>query len=89
MTKSLLTPVLPTFTEALVSSLNLPDDSHLSDAGLKTEVLKGRAPDTFFNEAEQFLKSDFYYILPLDPTKPVVWADGKTSYSIGPLKEVR
>jgi hypothetical protein len=42
VTKSLLNPVLPTFTEALVSSLNLPDDSHLSDVGLKTEVLKGR-----------------------------------------------
>ena len=42
ITKSLLQPVLPTFTEALVSSLSLPDDSHLSDVGLKTEVLKGR-----------------------------------------------
>jgi hypothetical protein len=42
VTKSLLNPVLPTFTEALVSSLNLPDDSHLSDVGLKTEVLKGQ-----------------------------------------------
>jgi hypothetical protein len=42
VTKSLLQPVLPTFTEALVSSLSLPDDSHLSDVGLKTEVLKGK-----------------------------------------------
>ena len=46
VTKSLLQPVLPTFTEALVSSLNLPDDSHLSDVGLKTEVLKGRQTTT-------------------------------------------
>ncbi len=42
ITKSLLTPVLPTFTEALVGSLNLPTESHDSDVGLKTEVLKGR-----------------------------------------------
>ena len=42
ITKSLLTPVLPTFTEALVGSLNLPTESHDSDVGLKTEVLKGK-----------------------------------------------
>jgi hypothetical protein len=47
LTKSILNPVLPAFTEALVSSLSLPDDSHLSDVGLKTEVLKGEAPVFF------------------------------------------
>ena len=35
--KSLLNPVLSTFSEALVASLSVPD-SHTSDAGLKTEV---------------------------------------------------
>ncbi len=39
--KTLLGPILPVFTEALVTGLNLPDDSHFTDAGLKTEVLKG------------------------------------------------
>lgn len=38
--KALLGPILPYFTEALVTGLNLPDESHISDAGLKTEVLK-------------------------------------------------
>lgn len=38
--KSLLGPVLPTFTEALVAALNVPPESHDSDTGLKTEVLK-------------------------------------------------
>merc|ERR1719206_65565 len=37
--KSLLNPVLSTFSEALVASLCVPD-SHTSDAGLRTEVLK-------------------------------------------------
>ena len=37
--KSLLTPVLATFSEALVAARAAPD-SHTSDAGLKTEVLK-------------------------------------------------
>jgi len=37
--KSLLSPVLTTFSEALVASLSVPD-SHTSDPGLKTEVLK-------------------------------------------------
>ena len=36
--KSLLNPVLSTFSEALVASLCVPD-SHTSDAGLRTEVL--------------------------------------------------
>jgi hypothetical protein len=36
--KSLLNPVLTTFSEALVASLSVPDDSHTSDAGLKTQV---------------------------------------------------
>ena len=35
--KSLLNPVLSTFSEALVASLCVPD-SHTSDAGLRTEV---------------------------------------------------
>ena len=35
--KSLLNPVLTTFSEALVASLSVPD-GHTSDAGLKTEV---------------------------------------------------
>ena len=42
VSKAILQPVLPTFTEALVVALKVPDDSHLTDAGLKTEVLKGR-----------------------------------------------
>ena len=37
--KSLLNPVLVTFSEALVAAIAVPD-SHTSDAGLKTEVLK-------------------------------------------------
>ncbi|XP_023322142.1 importin-9 [Eurytemora carolleeae] len=37
--KSLLNPVLSTFSEALVASLSVPD-SQTSDSGLKTEVLK-------------------------------------------------
>ena len=37
--KSLLNPVLATFSEALVAAIAAPD-SHTSDAGLKTEVLK-------------------------------------------------
>ena len=37
--KSLLNPVLTTFSEALVAAIAVPD-SHTSDAGLKTEVLK-------------------------------------------------
>ena len=41
LSKELLGPILPTFTQALVAALNVPDDSHLTDAGLKTEVLKG------------------------------------------------
>lgn len=39
--KSLLVPLIRTFTEALVTALHVPDDSHITDAGLKTEVLKG------------------------------------------------
>ena len=41
VSKAILQPVLPTFTEALVVALKVPDDSHLTDAGLKTEALKG------------------------------------------------
>ena len=41
LANSLLAPLLPTFTDALVTALNVPDDSHLTDPGLKTEVLKG------------------------------------------------
>jgi len=37
--KTLLNPFLSTFSEALVSALSLPD-SHTSDTGLKTEVVK-------------------------------------------------
>ncbi len=40
--RAILQPVLPTFTEALVVALKVPDESHLTDAGLKTEVLKGK-----------------------------------------------
>jgi hypothetical protein len=36
--KSLLNPVLTTFSEALVAALSIPDSSHASDAGLKTQV---------------------------------------------------
>jgi len=39
MQKTLLNPFLPTFTEALVASLTVPD-SHTTDVGLKTEVIK-------------------------------------------------
>ena len=42
VSKAILQPVLPTFTEALVVALKVPDDSHLTDAGLKTEALKGK-----------------------------------------------
>ena len=42
LSKSLLGPILPTFTEALVSGLSLPDNSHASDPGLKSEILKAR-----------------------------------------------
>lgn len=42
LSKSLLGPILPTFTDALIDGLSIPDDSHLTDAGLKTEVLKGK-----------------------------------------------
>ena len=44
--KSLLNPVLSTFSEALVASLCVPD-SHTSDAGLRTEVgrFKRSKPD--------------------------------------------
>ena len=42
LSKSLLTPLLPTFTEALVTALHVPDDSHHTSPGLKTEVLKGK-----------------------------------------------
>lgn len=38
--KSLLNPVLTTFSEALVAALSVPDTSHTSDAGLKTQVVK-------------------------------------------------
>ena len=41
LSKMLLTPILPTFTEALVTGLNIPEESHFTDAGLKTEILKG------------------------------------------------
>ena len=36
--KTLLNPVLTTFSEALVAALSVPDNSHTSDAGLKTQV---------------------------------------------------
>lgn len=39
LAKSLLNPVLTTFSEALVSALAVPD-SATSDPGLRTEVLK-------------------------------------------------
>ncbi len=39
MQKSLLNPVLTTFSEALVAALSIPDSSRASDAGLKTQVL--------------------------------------------------
>ena len=47
LSKSLLSPILPTFTEGLVYGLSLPDDSHASDAGLRAEILKGRTCVTF------------------------------------------
>lgn len=43
LSKSLLSPILPTFTHALVTALHVPDSSHATDPGLKTEVLKGKA----------------------------------------------
>ncbi len=39
MQKSLLNPMLITFSEALVVALSISDSSHASDAGLKTQVL--------------------------------------------------
>jgi hypothetical protein len=50
ISKAILHPVLPTFTEALVLALKVPDESHLTDAGLKTEVLKGKKTTTVFGE---------------------------------------
>ena len=38
--KTIMEPVLPQFTEALVGGLSLPEGSHLTDAGLKTAILK-------------------------------------------------
>ena len=42
LAKSLLVPVLPKFTEALVKSLSVPYGP-ASDCGLKMEVLKSKA----------------------------------------------
>ena len=43
MTKKYISgPILPYFTEALVTGLSYPDDSHFTDAGLKMAVLKGK-----------------------------------------------
>ena len=39
---------MPYFTEALVTGLSYPDDSHFTDAGLKMAVLKGRFEIIFF-----------------------------------------
>ena len=36
---------MPYFTEALVTGLSYPDDSHFTDAGLKMAVLKGERKD--------------------------------------------
>jgi hypothetical protein len=38
MQKSLLNPVLTTFSEALVAALSILDSSHSSDDNLKTQV---------------------------------------------------
>ena len=40
LSKTVMEPVLPKFTEALVGGLSLPDSSHLTDTGLKTAILK-------------------------------------------------
>ena len=40
--KAILGPILPYFTEALVTGLSIPDDSHFTDTGLKMAVLKGK-----------------------------------------------
>ena len=40
LSKTIMEPVLPKFTEALVGGLSLPEESHLTDAGLKTDILK-------------------------------------------------
>ena len=40
LSKSIMEPILPSFTEALVGGLSIPEDSHLSDVGLKTDILK-------------------------------------------------
>ena len=40
LSKTIMEPVLPKFTEALVGGLSLPDSSHLTDTGLKTAILK-------------------------------------------------
>ena len=39
---------MPYFTEALVTGLSYPDDSHFTDAGLKMAVLKGRFETIYF-----------------------------------------
>ena len=38
--KTIMEPILPQFSEALVGGLSLPEGSHLTDAGLKTAILK-------------------------------------------------
>ena len=38
---------MPYFTEALVTGLSYPDDSHFTDAGLKMAVLKGKFETIF------------------------------------------
>ena len=39
--KAILGPILPYFTEALVTGLSIPDDSHFTDTGLKMAVFLG------------------------------------------------
>lgn len=43
--KAILGPILPFFTEALVTGLSFSDDSHFTDTGLKMAVLKGKKWD--------------------------------------------
>jgi hypothetical protein len=48
--KAILGPILPYFTEALITGLSYPEDSHFTDAGLKMSVLKGKSFELSFAE---------------------------------------
>jgi len=77
--KAILGPILPYFTEALVTGLSYPDDSHFTDAGLKMAVLK--ALTVLVKNVPKTMSSWISQIL------PPVWST-LTSSSDKYLKEV-